>query len=85
MVTSRAVVGSSAMSTRGDVDERHRDHHALDHSAGELVGIGHSHSLGIVQTDLHEHFARALATPPRAKRRGREGSLRFGGRRAGAG
>ena len=36
-VTSRAVVGSSAMITRRVVGDRHRDHHPLAHPAGELV------------------------------------------------
>ena len=39
MVTSRAVVGSSAMSSRGLAGERHRDHHPLPHAAGELVRV----------------------------------------------
>ena len=38
-VTSSAVVGSSAMSRLGLAGERHRDHHALAHAAGELVRI----------------------------------------------
>ena len=38
-VTSSAVVGSSAISTLGRQDERHRDHHPLSHAAGELVRI----------------------------------------------
>ena len=39
MVTSSAVVGSSAISTCGSHDERHGDHHALAHAARELVRI----------------------------------------------
>ena len=39
MVTSSAVVGSSAISSVGVVDERHRDHHPLAHAAGELVRV----------------------------------------------
>ena len=39
IVTSSAVVGSSAISSSGLHDERHRDHHALPHAAGELVRI----------------------------------------------
>ncbi len=38
-VTSSAVVGSSAISTLRVEDERHRDHHALAHAAGELVRV----------------------------------------------
>ena len=39
IVTSSAVVGSSAMSSFGSHDERHRDHHALAHAAGHLVRV----------------------------------------------
>ena len=38
-VTSSAVVGSSATSTRRVARHRHRDHHPLPHAAGELVRI----------------------------------------------
>ena len=38
MVTSRAVVGSSAISSRL-AGQRHGDHHALAHAAGQLVRI----------------------------------------------
>ena len=37
IVTSSAVVGSSAMSSDGLVGEAHRQHHALAHAAGELM------------------------------------------------
>ena len=40
MVTSSAVVGSSAMRTARMAGERHGDHHALAHAAGELVREG---------------------------------------------
>ena len=39
VVTSSAVVGSSAIRTSGFARDRHRDHHALTHPAGELVRI----------------------------------------------
>ena len=39
VVTSRAVVGSSAIRTSGFVGDRHRDHHPLPHAAGELVRV----------------------------------------------
>ena len=39
-VTSRALVGSSAMSSRGCNGERRGDQHALAHAAGQLVRIG---------------------------------------------
>ena len=34
IVTSSAVVGSSAISSSGSKGERHRDHHALTHASG---------------------------------------------------
>ena len=39
MVTSSAVVGSSAIRSVGLAGQRHGDHHALAHAAGELVRI----------------------------------------------
>ena len=39
MVTSSAVVGSSAISRRGLAGEGDRDQHALPHAAGELVRV----------------------------------------------
>ena len=39
MVTSRPVVGSSAISSSGPQRDRHGDHHALRHAAGELMWI----------------------------------------------
>ena len=37
--TSSAVVGSSMITSSGPERERHRDHHALPHAAGELVRV----------------------------------------------
>ena len=39
IVTSSAVVGSSAIRRRGPAGHRHGDHHALAHAAGELVRV----------------------------------------------
>ena len=39
IVTSSAVVGSSAMSSSGFGDEGHRDHHPLAHAARQLVRV----------------------------------------------
>ncbi len=39
IVTSSAVVGSSAIEELRIARQRHRDHHALTHAAGELVRI----------------------------------------------
>ena len=44
-VTSSAVVGSSAMISRGLAGQRHRDHRALAHAARELVRIGQAATL----------------------------------------
>ena len=47
IVTSRAVVGSSAMSSFGSQRERHGDHHALAHAARELVRVALEPVLGL--------------------------------------
>ena len=47
IVTSSAVVGSSAIRIRGRFGERHRDHRALAHAARELVRVA-VHPLGRV-------------------------------------
>ena len=65
MVTSRAVVGSSAMSRRGRNGERHGDHHPLEHPPGQLVGEGALHPLRVGQPDLAEHLP--AAGPGRAR------------------
>ena len=39
MVTSRAVVGSSAMSKEGSQGEGHRYHRTLAHAAGKLMRV----------------------------------------------
>ena len=49
MVTSSAVVGSSAIRSVGLVGERHRDHHALALPARELMRIGVEASLRLAQ------------------------------------
>ena len=61
MVTSSAVVGSSAISTCGLQAERHGDHDALAHAAGELVRILVEPAPGIGDAHQVEHLARALA------------------------
>ena len=69
MVTSSAVVGSSAISSDGLVGEAHRQHHALAHAAGELMREGVDGALR--RGDAHA----AAAGRPRAARRrhGRSG------------
>ena len=52
MVTSSAVVGSSAIRKFWPAGERHRDHDALAHPARKLVGIGAGSALGVRNTDL---------------------------------
>ncbi len=66
MVTSSAVVGSSAISRFGLVNQRHGNHHALAHAAGKLVRIRFQahlrrrdlHLLEDLQRDLHRLCAR---------------------------
>ena len=59
VVTSSAVVGSSAISSRGLKDERHRNHDPLALSPRELVRIRPAGARGFGQAHL-EHVARAL-------------------------
>ena len=61
VVTSSAVVGSSAISSVGVVDERHRDHHALAHAARELVRVVVDPPLGARDPDRLERLERARA------------------------
>ena len=51
MVTSRAVVGSSAIKEIRLVGERHGDHHPLALAARELVRVGVEALLGLLQLD----------------------------------
>ena len=68
MVTSSAVVGSSAISSSGLHGQRHGDHHALAHAAGELVRVLVDAALGL--GDLHQLAAsRPRAPSPRARPR----------------
>ena len=63
MVTSSAVVGSSAISSLRAAGERHGDHHALAHAAGQLVRI-------VVDAALRRReCARAPAARSRARAR----------------
>ena len=61
IVTSSAVVGSSAISRSGLARERHRDHHALPHAARQLVRIRVDALLGRRDADELEHLDRDLA------------------------
>jgi hypothetical protein len=56
MVTSSAVVGSSAISRSGLVGERHGDHHALALAAGELMRVGVSRRSGLSRPDLAQEL-----------------------------
>ena len=58
-VTSSAVVGSSAISSSRVVDQRHRDHRALPHAAGELVRVVVDPLAGLRDADPVEHLDRA--------------------------
>ena len=56
MVTSRAVVGSSARMSLGSQAERDGDHHALAHAARELEGVVVEAVLGARDTDLAQQL-----------------------------
>ena len=61
MVTSSAVVGSSAISRSGSLAKRHGDHDALALAAGELMRVGVEPPLGIVEADLVQQLQHAGA------------------------
>ena len=63
VVTSSAVVGSSAMRRAGLRDQRHGDHGALAQAAGQLERIGLEGPLGIWEADPREHLDGALRRP----------------------
>ena len=63
IVTSSAVVGSSAISSSGSRQQRHRDHHALAHAARELVRVVVEALAGVRDADALEHLDGALARP----------------------
>ena len=60
IVTSSAVVGSSAISTFGIARQRHGDHHALAHAARELVRIGVHAALRLGDVDAAQHLDRPV-------------------------
>ena len=64
MVTSSAVVGSSAMISFGLQASADRDHHALAHAAGELVRILLEPPLGIGDADQPQQLDRARVGAP---------------------
>ena len=61
MVTSSAVVGSSAIKQVGLVGESHGDHDALALAARQLVGIGAETLLRLAHADLEQKLEHALA------------------------
>ena len=63
MVTSSAVVGSSAISSFGLQAQRHGDHHALAHAAGELVRIVVHARFGVGDVHQPQHLDGALESP----------------------
>ena len=65
VVTSSAVVGSSAISRRGLQRQRHRDHRALAQPAGQLAGIGIDALLGHRDADIAEQLDRQSRAPRR--------------------
>ena len=70
MVTSSAVVGSSARISAGRAHQRHGDHHALAQAAGELVGILLEPARRGRDADAIEQVDGALAACRRDTRRG---------------
>ena len=85
IVTSRAVVGSSAISTFGPQRQRHGDDDALAHAAGELVRIRPCRPCRPGDADVGEHLDRRGRAPPAATFRGRAAPRRSAPRRASAG
>ena len=69
MVTSSAVVGSSAMSSARLARQRHGDHHPLPHATRELVRIAAEHLRRFGDAHLLEH-------PQRLALRGARSSFR---------
>ena len=61
MVTSSAVVGSSAMMQLRIAGEPDRDHHALAHAAGELMRILVEPALGVGDADQPQQLDGARA------------------------
>ncbi len=61
MVTSSAVVGSSADHQFGPAHQRHGDHHPLAQTAGKLVRILPQPALGGGDADLLQQLDGALA------------------------
>ena len=59
MVTSREVVGSSAMRSFGSAGESDGDHHALPHPAGQLMRKFANSPGRVLNSDHGEHFGRA--------------------------
>ena len=59
VVTSSAVVGSSAISSERIAGERHGDHRALAHAAGELEGVAVDRAFGVGDLDLLQQVDRA--------------------------
>ena len=60
IVTSSAVVGSSAISSFGIARQRHRDHHALAHAARQLVRIGVHPALRLRDVHAAQHLDRLV-------------------------
>ena len=64
------------------VDERHRDHRALAHAAGELVRVGVDAPARLGDADQPEHLDGAVAAPAPWRRRGARGPPPRAGRRS---
>ena len=83
VVTSSAVVGSSAISSFGSLRERHRDHRPLAHAARELVRVVVDPASGVGNADQLEQLDRAPARRLLPEPRGGRRSPRRSGRRPG--
>ena len=68
MVTSSAVVGSSASSSFGRTGQRDGDHRPLPHAAGKLVRIFVEPAVGIGNADDGHQFERPLPPLPGVER-----------------
>ena len=60
IVTSSAVVGSSAISSAGPADQRHRDHRALAQAARQFERIAAAGRVGVGEADQAQHLDRQL-------------------------
>ena len=63
VVTSSAVVGSSASRSRGPIAQRRGDHHSLQQAARELVRVLAEPAFGVRDADVREEAHHAASRP----------------------